>query len=108
MRALGLVLVVALVGVVALYAMQTGGAPSDGGALGGLLNAFKGVGEGAAGQALPWWHKLYAQPWFWTAAVASAAATLGVMTWRRIGGWGRGFVLVCATIAAVVLVVKFA
>lgn len=108
MRALGLILVVALVGIVALYAMQTGGAPSDGGAIGGLLNTFKGVGEGAAGQALPWWHKLYAQPWFWTAAVAVAGAGIGIKFWNSLNGFSKGVVLVLAAIAVTVFVVKFA
>lgn len=108
MRGLALIMVVALGLVGFLYFRQTGGLPSDGGGLTSLLNIFKGVGSGAAGAAKPTWDNLASQPWFYTAAVSGALATLGVVTWRRIGGWGRGFVLVCATIAAVTLVVRFA
>jgi hypothetical protein len=49
--------------------------------------------------------QLYAQPWFWTAAVAVGLGVLGFMTWRRIGGWGRGTVLVFTAISATVWVV---
>jgi hypothetical protein len=84
--------------VIYLYVKQTGGAPA-GTNVNVDPNAITGKAKGA-------WDEFYAQPWFWTLAVAATLATLGVMTWRRIGGWGRGFVLVCVTIAAVILVTR--
>lgn len=45
-------------------------------------------------------------PAFYTACVAGALATVGVITWRRIGGWGRGLVLVAAAICITVLVTR--
>jgi hypothetical protein len=107
MRALGLLVIVGLAAVVFLYVRQTGGAPSDGGGLSGLLNIFKGVGEGAAANAKPWWDELYAQPWFWTAAVSITGAGIGIKFWRSLGGFGKGCVIVALAVAATVLVVKF-
>lgn len=107
MRVLGLIAVVGLAAMVFLYFRQTGGAPTDGGALGGAGNALKGAGEGAASQVMPWWHELYAQPWFWTAAVAVAGAGLGIKFWRSLNGFSKGVVLVLAAVAVTVLVVRF-
>lgn len=97
MRGLGVIALLALGAVVFLYVRQTGGAPAVNGGLD--PNRVTGPAKDAAAA-------FYAQPWFWTFAVSGAAAVLGIMTWRRIGGWGRAAVLVFATIAATVMVVK--
>lgn len=64
----------------------------------------------AAGQAVDAgtssWTWLVTQPWGWAAIVAAAGATLGIMTWRRIGGWGRGTVLVLAVATLTILVTR--
>lgn len=99
MRGIGAVVLVAVAAfVIYLYVKQTGGAPA-----GVPQNVDPNQVTGPAKNA---WDQFYAQPWFWTFAVAAALATLGVMTWRRIGGWGRAVVLVCVTIAIVVLVTR--
>lgn len=94
----GIALAVVLGVVIYLYFKQTGGAPSG---IGGAVdtNAVGGKAKGA-------WDDFYAQPWFWTFAVSGVLAVVGVMTWRRIGGWGRAVVLVLAAIAATVLVTR--
>lgn len=38
-------------------------------------------------------------------AVPAILATVAVITWRRIGGWGRAVVLVLAAVAATLVVV---
>lgn len=102
MRGLIALVAVALAGfVIYKYALQTGGAPS------GLPAPPSGLDPNALpGKAKGAWDDFYAQPWFWTAAVAAVLATLGIVTWRRIGKWGQGVVLVLATIAAVILVTR--
>lgn len=39
--------------------------------------------------AVPWWKKLYAQPWFWTFAIAGFGAYLGRKWWMNMGGSAR-------------------
>jgi hypothetical protein len=45
-------------------------------------------------------------PMFYTALVAAVLATLGIITWGKIGGWGRAVVLVCAAIAVTIFVIR--
>lgn len=69
-------------------------------------DAAKGAGgkavEGATGLA-GWW---FSHGWAYTATVAAVLAILGIMTWNRIGGWGRAVVIVLAAVAVTVLVTR--
>lgn len=60
-----------------------------------------GTGD-AAGQATSTigkaWDTLANMPDFFNYVAAAIMATLAIMTWRRIGGWGRGALLVGAGI----------
>jgi len=47
---------------------------------------------------------IYAQPWFWAAAVAVTGATLLRWLWNKMGGPVRGAFIVGCTIAATVFV----
>lgn len=95
---LGLAVVLLLGFVVYRYANQTGGPPAG---LGGTVDPGQVTGP-AKDAASAFYH----QPWFWTVAVAASLATIGMITWKKIGGWGRGFVVVCAAVAITVLVTR--
>jgi hypothetical protein len=101
MRGLIAIIAVAVVGfVIYKYAVQTGGAPSGLQPPAGLdPNALPGKAKGA-------WDGFYAQPWFWTFAVSAVAAVLGIITWGKIGGWGRAVVIIAAAVAVTVLVTR--
>lgn len=80
-----------------------------------LNGSLPGFGSGAAlpsgqgpdlGPAKDKAEAFIGTPAFYTAVVAAVLATVGLITWNRIGGWGRGMVLVLATIAVVVLVTR--
>lgn len=86
------------------YYLYTGGSVSKGGASGGKLPPVPDV----KGQAESWWHQLYTNPHFWTGAVALAAAILLATLWKKIGGFGRGFLLVVGGVAATIFVLKYA
>jgi hypothetical protein len=45
-------------------------------------------------------------PMFYTGLVAAVLATLGIITWRRIGGWGRAMVLVVGAVAVTIFLVR--
>lgn len=87
---------VAVVGVV-LYARQTGSPP----AVNGNVDPSRAT-EAVKGT----WDWYFSQPWFYLSAAAGVLAMLGMMTWKRIGGWGRGMVLVIGAIAVTVWLVK--
>lgn len=73
---------------------------------GDATNAAKDAGGQAAhtgGAVVDWW---FGHGWAYTATVAGVLALLGVMTWRRIGGWGRGVVLVLAAATVAILVAR--
>lgn len=96
------------VGVIAAGLFLTGNLPGFGSAEGANPAAAQQAASNAATQATDTasggWTWLITQPWGWTAIVAAVGATLGVMTWRRIGGWGRGAVLISAAAAVAILV----
>lgn len=102
MRGIVLVVVLAVLGfVVYKYALQTGGAPAG---IGGNVpnvdpNAIKGKASEAA-------QAFYRQPWFWTLAVSAVAATLGIMTWKRIGKWGQMAVVIAVAVAVTAWLTK--
>lgn len=108
MKALGpLILVGGL--LVAAYLFLTGkisgygqGIPQTGDA----TDAAKGAGGQVVqhGSALADWY--FSHGWAYTALVAGVLAVLGVITWRRIGGWGRAVVIAAAAIAVTVLVTR--
>lgn len=45
-------------------------------------------------------------PMFYTGAVAAVLATLGIITWGKIGGWGRAAVLVAAAVAVTIFLTR--
>lgn len=72
----------------------------------GATDAAKDAGGKAVegGSALTdWW---FSHGWAWTAIIAAVLAVLGVVTWKRIGGWGRAVVLVAVAVAVTVLVTR--
>lgn len=108
MKGGGLFLVIAAIGTV-FFLFVTGRIPGYGqGApkADGATDAAKEAGSEAAkqGGALAEWY--FSHGWAYTALVAAALATIGIVTWRKIGGWGRAFVIVCAAIAFTVLVTR--
>ena len=89
--------IVAIVGIF-LYARQTGAPPSG---IPSQVDPSRGTEIAKTG-----WDWYFSQPWFYLSVAAAILATLGLMTWRRIGGWGRGAVIVLLTIAVTVWLVK--
>jgi hypothetical protein len=95
--------------LVGLYLFVTGKIPGYGQGTpdaSGATDAAKDAGGKAVqgGSALTdWW---FGHGWAYTATIAGVLAFLGVITWKKIGGWGRAAVLVAATIAVTVLVTR--
>lgn len=108
MKALGpLVLVVGL--LVAAYLFLTGKIPGYGQGTpqtGDATDAAKDAGGQAVqhGGALADWY--FSHGWAYTALIAGALAVLGIITWKKIGGWGRAVVIVAAAITVTVLVTR--
>lgn len=103
MKKIGPVLVVAVLAVLGYY-LYTGGSVSKGGASGGKLPQPPDV----RGKAEGLWSQLYHDPRFYTGVVALAAAILLATLWKKIGGFGRGFLLVVGGVAATIFVIKYA
>lgn len=76
------------------YTLYSGGTLSKGGASGGNTDAVRNGGQQIVDKGQGAWTDLAHQPWFYTAVGAVIIGTLGIMLWRRIGGFGRGFALV--------------
>jgi hypothetical protein len=102
-KKLGPILAVGVAALVAYY-LYTGGSLSKGGASGGKLPPAPDI----KGKATNFWEQLYHDPRFYTGLVAVAAAILLATLWKRIGGFGRGFLLVVAGVAATIFVIKYA
>lgn len=62
--------------------------------------------SGAQQQAQDFWSTIQHDPHFYLAAASAILATLAIMTWRRIGGWGRGALLVLAGVAFALVFAK--
>jgi hypothetical protein len=74
--------------------------------LGGAADATGQASTAAVGGIQAFWSWLIGEPWGITALVSAGAATLGVMTWRRIGGWGRGVVVFLGAVALTIVVMR--
>lgn len=73
---------------------------------GDATKAAEDAGSQAAhtgGALFDWW---FSFGWAYTATAAGGLALLGVLTWKKIGGWGRAAVLVLAAITVTVLVTR--
>lgn len=56
-----------------------------------------GTGVGAGTETTKsLWNQLVSEPWGYTAIAAGITAALGIATWKRIGGFGRGVVILLA------------
>lgn len=81
---------------------------------GQLAGVASGANTGAAGQvagqgvqkAKDAGSAIYAQPWFWSAAVAAAAATAVRYLWKNMNGRVRGALIAVATVAATVFLMS--
>ena len=62
-----------------------------------------GAAINAGSDLSSWW---FGHAWAYTATVAGVLAVLGIMTWNRIGGWGRAVVLVLAAATVAILVTR--
>jgi hypothetical protein len=90
-----LVIGAALAALFVGYTLYTGGALNKGGVSGGSgTDAVRNGGQQAVDKGQVWWSDLAHQPWFYTALGAVILGGLGIMLWKRIGGFGRGFALV--------------
>lgn len=103
MKKLGPVLVVGVLGLLGYY-LYSGGSLSKGGASGGKLPPAPDV----KGKAESLWSQLYHDPRFYTGLVALIVAVILATLWKKIGGFGRGFLLVVGGIAATIFVMKYA
>jgi hypothetical protein len=95
-KALGPIVFLLIIGGVAYLYLKSGATVGGSGVHGGDPGSVVNGGKGAVVNG---WDRLRSDPHFWTFVGAGTLAALGVMTWRRIGGWGRGVVIVLATIA---------
>lgn len=77
-----------------------------GGTAGGSVGDLKGPAGQAADQGKAWWADLAHQPWFYTAAAAGVLGVLGVMTWNRIGNWGRMLAMLLLGVGVAIFLVK--
>lgn len=104
----GLVVVAAGIGALACgYLYLSGKLPGFGQGTpdaGAATDAGKDAGGAVVdqGSSLVDWY--FSQGWAYTGIVAAALAALGVITWKKIGNWGRTLVLVCLAIVVTVLV----
>lgn len=101
MKGIGPLLAVALLGVGG-FLFLTGKIPGYGQGTGEVSGAGQDAVEGARGAA----EQFIGTPQFYLALVASALATLGMVTWKKIGGWGRATVIIIATVAVTAWLVR--
>jgi glucan phosphoethanolaminetransferase (alkaline phosphatase superfamily) len=109
-KIVGILVLLAAV-VVAVYLWTQSGGTVTGGNVFEVLMAAIGFGKQAGGvvvtTAKPTFSELVSQPWFYSVLIVGVLTWLAIRTWNKIGPWGRGLLMVVATIFVTITVASY-